>query len=263
MRARALRPGTAALLACAACASAPPGPTAPGAGPGERVRALDGMPVIPVPAGPFVSGDERPDLDEPEPHRETTGAYWIDKYEVTNGQFARFLDAQRGDVSPFLDPTVPGLVREGGRWAAAPGRERHPVAAATWHGAVAYARWIGGRLPTDIEWEKAARGTDGRSYPWGEETPDGTFCNFLQAGLDDTSPVGSFPKGASPYGAMDMAGNVYERVLTARGPGSIRSGGFVCPMAWQMRASDRCGYALDRSHPSVGFRCVMDAPPRE
>jgi hypothetical protein len=80
-------------------------------------------------------------------------------------------------------------------------------------------------------------------------------------GSDDTAPVGSFPRGASPYGVMDMAGNVYERVVGRRGPGTIRSGAFVCPMGWQMRASDRCGYRPDRSHASVGFRCVSDRPP--
>ncbi len=257
-----MRARLAALLACAACASGPPPPAAPAVGLAERLRSLDGMPMVPIPAGEFVSGDRHPDLDEPEPHPETTGAFWMDKHEVTNEQFARFLNAQAGDVSPNLDPAVPGLVREGGAWRAAPGRERHPVAGATWYGAEAYARWVGGRIPTALEWEKAARGTDGRTYPWGEETPDATTCNFGQTGLGDTAPVGSFPKGASPYGVLDMAGNVYERVLGPRGPGSIRSGGFVCPMAWQMRASDRCGYALESSHPSVGFRCVTDGTPR-
>ncbi len=230
--------------------------------PGEALRSKDGMTVVLVPAGEFVSGDLVGWGDEPGPHTARTGEFWVDKYEVSNEQFARFLDAQEGDVSRHVDPTVRGgLVRDGGRWRAEPGRERHPASAATWHGAEAYARWVGGRIPTALEWEKAARGTDGRTYPWGEETPDETFCNFLQTGLGDTAPVGSFPKGASPYGLMDMAGNVYERVVGRRGPGSIRSGGFVCPMAWQMRASDRCGYALDRSHPSVGFRCVMDRRP--
>ncbi len=242
-------------LCIGACSTAP-------ATPGGLVRLRDGMPVCRVPAGDFICGDDQGFGDEPKPHVERTGEYWIDTYEVSNAQFAAFLNAQEGDVSKYVDPEVRGLVRDGAKWKAAAGRENHPVAAATWYGAEEYARWVGGRIPTDLEWEKAARGTDGRTYPWGEELPDATLCNFLQTGLNDTAPVGSFPKGASPYGVMDMAGNVYERVAARRGQGSIRSGAWVCPMGWQMRTSDRCGYRPGSSHSAVGFRCVMDAAPR-
>jgi formylglycine-generating enzyme required for sulfatase activity len=151
----------------------------------------------------------------------------------------------------------------GGAWRAVPGREKHPVTASTFWGAEAYAKWVGGHLPTDVEWEKAARGTDGRDYPWGNEPPDGTYCNYGPTGLGDAAPVGSFPKGASPYGVMDMAGNVYERIVKNTEyselprAAMLKSGGFVCPMAFQMRVSDYCGYRTDASNASIGFRCVM------
>ncbi len=249
-----MRAGTLLLLLCGCATASRPVAIGP-------VRAIDGMPVVHVPAGEFKAGDAQGFRDEPKPHVESTGEYWIDTYEVSNEQFARFLNAQKGDVAKFVDPTVRGLVRDGATWRAEAGRERHPVTTATWYGAEAYATWVGGRIPTDGEWEKAARGTDGRTYPWGEEPPDAQRCNYHATGLNDAAPVGSFPRGASPYGAMDMAGNVYERVIGRRGPGSIRSGAWVCPMGWQMRASDRCGYALNSGNASVGFRCVMDKAP--
>lgn len=245
------------LLACGACAT--PATQVRSA---DFVRPLDGMPMIRIPAGEFLSGDDEGFRDEPKKHVESTGEFWIDTFEVSNTQFAKFLNAQSGDVSKYVDPNVRGLLRGNERWFAEPGRENHPVATATWHGAEAYAKWVGGRIPTDLEWEKSARGTDGRTYPWGEDLPDASLCNYLPTGRNDTAPVGSHPRGASPYGVMDMAGNVYERVLGRKGPGTIRSGAFVCPMSFQMRASDRCGYPLDSSHAGVGFRCVLDRLPQ-
>lgn len=268
-----MRPATTllpAILALAACATAPSreglrpiGRNAQGAY--ESLREIDGMVVIRIPAGEFVMGADDGDPEEKPRRIATTGAYWIDKFEVTNAQFAKFLNAvgrERDEEGrPLIDPSVSGLVKNG-EWRAAPGRDHHPVAAATWFGAAAYARWVGGRLPSDAEWEKAARGVDGRTYPWGEETPDASRCNFAPTGLDDTSPVGMFPSGASPYGCMDMAGNVYERIAFRQGAmresALIKSSAFFCPLAFQMRAADYCGYARDRSHAGVGFRCVME-----
>jgi len=221
----------------------------------ESIRAIDGMAVTRIPAGEFIMGADDGDPEEKPRRLERTGEYWIDKYEVSNAQFEKFLAAVArltdAEGHPLIDPDVPG-------WPAPAGRENHPVTVATWYGAAAYAAWVGGRLPTAAEWEKAARGTDGRTYPWGEELPDGSRCNFVPAGVGDTAPVGSFPSSASPFGCMDMSGNVYERLAGPR-RGLIKSSGFCCPLAFQMRAADYCGYALDRSHPSVGFRCVMDS----
>jgi formylglycine-generating enzyme required for sulfatase activity len=228
----------------------------------EFLRVIDGMVVIKIPAGEFIIGDDIRDQGEG-PKRPVTIEYdyYMDKFEVCNEQFARFLNArgEKNEKHSFVDMNVRGVEKVDGTWRALAGREKHPAACATFWGAEAYAQWVGGFIPGRLEWEKAARGTDGRTYPWGSEAPDPTYCNYGPSGIGDTMPVGSYPKGASAYGCMDMAGNVYERVgpRPGQGGGSIKSSGFLCPMAFQMRASDGCGYARDTSNPSVGFRCAM------
>jgi sulfatase modifying factor 1 len=126
-------------------------------------------------------------------------AFCIDKYEVTNRQYARFLQ-ETGHRKPAF--------WEDERF----NRPEQPVVGVAWEDAVAYAQWAGKRLPTEAEWEKAARGTDGREYPWGNTLTYSLECN--SAGTQDnhmyTAPVGSFPADASPYGVMDMAGNAWE-----------------------------------------------------
>lgn len=252
------------VLVCA-CASQAPQPSSGeplvplgknAQGAEEFLRVIDGMVVIKIPAGEFIIGDDIRDRGEG-PKRPATidKEYFIDKFEVCNEQFARFLNAKgdRDAKHSFADPKVRGVEKVDGAWRALQGREKHPAACATYWGAEAYAQWAGGHLPSRLEWEKAARGTDGRTYPWGSDAPDATYCNYGPSAIGDTMPVGSYPKGASPYGVMDMAGNVYERMKE----GGIKSSGFLCPMAFQMRASDGCGYARDTSNVSVGFRCCM------
>lgn len=264
---------TVLILLAAACAApqASPGPAlvprgknAQGAD--EFLRTIDGMVVVRIPAGEFFIGDDHGDIGEgPKRRVAMDHEYLMDKYEVCNEQFAKFLNAC-GDKDDkgraLIDRAIAGVEKSGERWRAVPGREKHPAACATYWGAEAYARWVGGTIPDRVEWEKGARGTDGRTYPWGDEPPDPTYCNYGPSNLHDTTPVGSYPKGASAYGLMDMAGNVYERVSRkGGGPGSIKNGGFLCPMAFQMRCSDSCGYDPNTSNPSVGFRCVMKPPP--
>jgi formylglycine-generating enzyme required for sulfatase activity len=177
----------------------------------------DGAAMVLVPAGPFRMG--LPDSDflaeeheQPERTIELS-AFWIDIYPVSNARFARFLEAGGYDDPSWW--TADGWawkcregIRQPAQWGLAgwDGNDQ-PVAGMSWYEADAYARWVGRRLPTDAEWEKAARGTDGRRYPWGDIWPTGTEANFGSM-VGRTTPVGLFPAGVSPYGCHDMAGNV-------------------------------------------------------
>ena len=195
--------------------------------------------MITVPAGEFMMGDKK--------RKVYVDAFRIDKYPVTNAQYKRFVDAT-GRQSPKHwegnDPAEKAL---------------HPVVYVTWHDAVAYAEWAGKRLPTEKEWEKAARGSDGREYPWGDRFDSGK-CNTHEAGIGGTTPVGQYsPGGDSPYGCADMAGNVWEWTATEhekyKGVRVLR-GGSWCDLLDLARCSFRNG---DRPHYSsryVGFRCV-------
>jgi len=202
------------------------------------MREKDGMEMVYVPAGEFSMGSEEGDSDEKPVHTVSLDAYWIDKFEVSNDQFAAFVadtkhetEAERLGWSFVFTGTewqqVTGTYwrRPQGPDSSLNGLGNHPVVHVSWFDADAYCRWAGGRLPTEAEWEKAARGTDGRTYPWGNQPVNGSLANFADKNLpvdwadksvDDgytfTSPVGSYPAGASPYGAMDMAGNVWEWV---------------------------------------------------
>ena len=151
-----------------------------------------------VPAGEFTMGanDWWP-KSQPE-HRLWLDSFYIDKYEVTNKRFKAFTDAT-GRPAPTH--------WTGGRIPV--GKENHPVVYVTWADADAFCKWEGKRLPTEQEWEKAARGTDGRSFPWGNKF-DREKGNTPQYGNEDTMPVGSFESGKSPYGVYDMAGNAFE-----------------------------------------------------
>ena len=178
--------------------------------------------MIRVPAGWFLMGsDDGPDDERPR-HKVDLAQFFIDRTKVTNAQFAAFLNAlgprgPRGENYFDIDDGDARIHLRDGRWRADRGHENHPVVEASWPGALAYCTWAGKRLPTEAEWEKAARGTDGRKFPWGNEPPDRTRAHFGR-GWNDLRAVGGFPKGASPYGALDMAGNGWEWVSSAYKP---------------------------------------------
>lgn len=167
--------------------------------PAEKWFELETM--ITIPAGPFLMGTNnvKSDAQNKPQHQVTLPAYRVDKFLVTNAQYAKFV-AATGRRPPINWPT--GQIPTG--------LELHPVTMVSWFDAKAYAAWAGKRLLTEAEWEKAARGTDGRRWPWGEDMDPSKLNTYYSVG--STSNVDRFPTGASPYGVMDMAGNVNQWV---------------------------------------------------
>jgi len=275
------------------------------------VNPKDAAEMVYVPAGEFIMGSTDEDIaallkenpkmaewltDESPQFRVRLPAYWIDKCEVTVARYRKFCQdtGRKMPDAPFR------------RW-----HDDHPIVNVTWEDAAAYARWAGKRLPTELEWEKAARGTDGRRYPWGSQWPppagSGNFADEAYRrrypdearddtdrgnpplrgyddGYADTAPVGKFPGGASPFGALDMAGNVWEWCADpydkdaykryAKGdltpPASgitsvvLRGGCWLYGNPTIFRCATRNGWTLDPRFVYglfIGFRCVRDASP--
>ena len=244
------------------------------------VSAIAENDMVSIPAGPFTMGrNDGPD-DERPAHTVTLQAFQIDRLPVTNAKFAEFLNARghstaRGERLYDHDDGDARIHQIGGKYVADRGYENHPVVEPSWLGAREYCHGRGQRLPTDAEWEKAARGTDGRKFPWGSATPDRTRAQFA-ARFNDTAPVDNFAAGASPYGVLGMAGNAWEWVSTAYRPypygaddgredltpGAVRStrgGGHDSP-AEEITTTQR-GRNLSRNpragHHNISFRCAI------
>ena len=233
---------------------------------GRELIGKDGAPMALVPAGEFTMGGDS--IDNPR-HPVYLDAFYMDKYEVTTSRYAKFLQTTRRQV-PFKWSEV-ALVSHGDR----------PVIGVTWEDAVAYCRWASKRLPTEAEWEKAARGTDGREYPWGNEAPTPRHANFNKCcewkGYGVLAIVGSLEAGRSPYGIYDLAGNVSEWVADwydntsykyelERNPKGPRDGEekVVRGGSWYDSALLQRSALRSRSYPSApstdrGFRCAKDA----
>jgi len=220
-----------------------------------RIHPETQMALAHVPAGEFQYGPER------RPAR--TAAYWIGRYQVTNAEYKRFLDENPHHPAPHVaaDWAAP-YNWDAQRRDYPPGKATHPVVLVRWSDAQAFCQWAGLRLATEEEWEKAARGSDGRQYPWGDEPPSVEVCNCDHATLG-TSPTGSYsPQGDSPFGCGDMAGNVAEWTSAAGGSDDVR---VVRGGAWPFAPEDnKVTYRLEaqaeRLTPYIGFRAVADWP---
>ncbi len=242
--------------------------------PSSIVNEKDGAQMVPIPAGEFTMGSKEWYPDERPPHKVYLEAFYIDKYEVSNAQYKKFVQ-ETGHRIPF-NRTNPkyDMWQDDGSLPA--GIAQLPVTNVCWEDAAAYAKWAGKRLPTEAEWEKAARGTDQRRYPWGNEPPDAKRANFGRQweGHKTLKEVSALAAGASPYGVLQMAGNVAEWVADRYDPhyyktspqknpqggysGAyrvIRGGSYMNP-EFYLRCTDRDFDMPDDCNSTVGFRCV-------
>lgn len=196
---------TSTSVPAATAEVAAPSPTSANEAATFRFSSIDGMPQVFVPAGILHMGgyDVRAAPDEFPAHDVTLDAFWMDQLEVTNAMYALCVSA--GACEP------PQSLESGRRFDYYENSEfkDYPVVYVTWGQAKTYCEWAQRRLPTEAEWERAARGDDLRTFPWGEDKPDWRFANFNML-VTDTSRVGSYAMGASPFGVLDMAGNVAE-----------------------------------------------------
>lgn len=257
------------------------------------ISPADGREMVCVPSGEFIMGASASDVlageDEKPQHTVFLDAYWIDKTEVTNAEYARCM--QEGACQPEIyDTAIVTYIP----YAVHPDYQSHPALIYISDDAMDYCRWAKRRLPTEAEWEKAARGTDGRTYPWGEELdcekanyylcdnrpepdPDNPPCGY--SSFCTTRIVDSQISGISPYGAYHMSGNVWEWVsdwystdyfsysphMNPIGPETgefrVRKGGGAGSLAKDLRASSRAsGKGEHYFDGQMGFRCAADSP---
>ena len=244
--------------------------------------------MVLVPAGEFTMGRKAADelahclekfhsecqlswfMDEEPIHQVQLAAFYIDTYEVTNAQY------RACENDGVCEPPQSSTSNTRQSYYGNAEFDAYPVIQVNWHQARTYCQWRGARLPTEAEWEKAARGSDGRTYPWGEEL-DETFANF-HWNVSDTTPVGSYEIGKSPYGVYDMAGNVWEWVnsllepypyraedgresLDADGLRVVRGGGWGQEGDNSVSVAYRFAYDPGSTNIDLGFRCAMDVNP--
>jgi serine/threonine protein kinase len=199
------------------------------------------MEWMPVPAGEFLYGEERSQISQL--------AFEIARYPVTNKQYRYFLAA---------NPSHPAPANwKGGEYPL--GKGKHPVVGVSLHDALAFCRWLKCRLPLEEEWEKAARGADGRSYPWGEDWQEGQFCNNYDTKIGGTTPVDKYPAGRSPYDVWDLVGNVWEWTASeAQGPFMhvVRGGSWRLFSKYAVQVTARSMILSEEKRDDLGFRCA-------
>lgn len=242
-----------------------------------RISEIDSMTLLYVPAGKFTMGSDDGQPDERPAHPVYLDDFWIDQTEVTNKMYSLCVG-----VNECKEPQTKDSAKNFGYYQGL-AFNNFPVIHVDWNMAATYCDWADRRLPTEAEWEKAARGDDGRIYPWGNELPNGNLLNFIGSSVGDTSSVKSYEAGKSPYGAYDMSGNVWEWVndwyqsnyyttlgdnaSNPLGPVSgisisrVHRGGSYLDVAGLIYSSNR-----DEGDPSfdgnnLGFRCAMSATP--
>ncbi len=249
-----------------------------------RLRKIDGMEQVVIPAGTFRMGSDYEEEREKPEHKVWLDTYWIDTYEVTNSQYAMCVSAGACNSPDYRNSLTQDKYYGNNNFA------NYPVLFVSWYDASDYCGWVGGRLPTEAEWEKAARGDqDARNFPWGDHFGS-NYANLCDRnctmswkntnyddGFIDTSPVTDFPDGVSPYGAMNMAGNVCEWVADwyksdyfynkqdwsePTGPESgttrVIKGGSWYDDTDILRVSARYGFDPSKSYYDVGIRCVNE-----
>jgi serine/threonine-protein kinase len=240
----------------------------------------DGMKLVYVPAGSFEMGSASGNPDQAPVHTVQLDGYWLDQTEVTNAMYARFLASMGNRTEggiPWLNPLNPfvWIQEKDGAWQALPGRETYPVVGLSWYGANAYCAWAGRQLPTEAQWEYAAKGTDQRRFPWGNDDLDCDRARYSGCG---NIPVeaGSLAPGQSPVGAFDLAGNVAEWVndryaadyylespqKNPSGPSNgyyrVLRGGYWGSTYIALQTAYRDWAGADQRESGVGFRCALN-----
>jgi len=244
---------------------------------GAQDEVPEGM--VLVPAGEARIGDEKGDPNEGARRLVAVPGFYIDRTEVTNAAYLAFVEETgRSTPGSGVDWAAKWAWTDG---APRPGTEGDPVFLVTWQDADAYCRWAGKRLPTELEWERAARGDDGRRWAWGDDWRDPEIrCNGFDGeghpdGYAHVAPANSYPEGASPFGALNMTGNVWEWVADPYverpwEPGGeptdyrvVRGGSWYTNNWYWMRASFRYFLPADEVSTIYGFRCAADLPVAE
>jgi serine/threonine-protein kinase len=222
------------------------------------------MTMVYVPRGEFEMGAMGGgDTGRLPIHTVALDGFWLDRTEVTNGQYKQCVAAGQCEPSRYADISMLN-------------GENQPVVAVSWYDAQAYCEWAGGTLPTEAQWEYAARGSENRAYPWGEDRPDCDIANYLEC-VGTTATVGSYPDGVSWCGALDLAGNVYEWVadwhgsytadkqVNPQGPESgdrkVIRGGSWTDLHQNLISAQRIRYIPTDASNTVGFRCVVSHIP--